>query len=116
MNSVSTHMELIKGFRVAYAALEVERDEALIAADRLAKALRRAAYVAEHLMQMIDQETWRASGGDDGQGHYEGDYHEGQLAMEIKRWIELASDPCPECGCPSDQYDGHICEEFRDNA
>jgi hypothetical protein len=56
----------------------------------LEAALARAAYVAEHLMQMIDRETWRASGGDDGQGHYEGDYHEARLALEVKEWAALA--------------------------
>lgn len=53
-------------------------------------ALDRAAFVAEHLMQMIDRETWRATGGDDGQGHYEGDYREEQTFAEIQKWKELA--------------------------
>jgi hypothetical protein len=56
----------------------------------LEDALKRAAYVAEHLMQMIDRETWLASGGDDGQGHYEGDYREAQIALEIREWATLA--------------------------
>lgn len=21
-------------------------------------------------------------------------------------------EPCPECGCPGEQYDGHVCEEY----
>ena len=54
------------------------------------EALRRAAYVAEHLMQMIDPETWRLEGGDDMQGHYEGDYRAARLAEEIKEWAALA--------------------------
>lgn len=35
--------------------------------------------VAEGLFQMIDRETWRATGGDDQQGHYEGDYRAAQI-------------------------------------
>jgi hypothetical protein len=46
----------------------------------------RAAFVAENLHGMIDRETWRASGGDDMQGHYEGDYRAEQIAAEIKEW------------------------------
>jgi hypothetical protein len=57
----------------------------------LEDALRRATFLAEHLMQMIDRETWRATGGDDGQGHYEGDHHEAQVALELKRLATLAS-------------------------
>lgn len=51
----------------------------------------RAVYVANHLHAMIDQETWRATGGDDMQGHYEGDYHAEQVAAEIKEWAALAA-------------------------
>lgn len=53
------------------------------------EALKRAAYVAEHLMQMIDRETWRAHGADV-EGVYEGDHHEAQLALEVKEWAALA--------------------------
>ena len=42
-------------------------------------------------MQMIDRETWRAHGADDGQGHYEGDYHAAGMADEIKGWAALAA-------------------------
>lgn len=49
-------------------------------------ALARAAFVAEHLMQMIDPQTWRDTGGDDSQGHYEGDYHADATAAEISEW------------------------------
>lgn len=58
---------------------EVERLRALVA---------RAEYVALHLHSMIDGETWRASGGDDGQGRYEGDYHAEQVAREIRSWTK----------------------------
>lgn len=61
-----------------------------VSADGTVEALRatlaRAAYVAEHLHAMIDRDTWRASGGDDGQGHYEGDYRAEQVACEIVSW------------------------------
>jgi hypothetical protein len=56
----------------------------------LQKALKRAAYVAEHLFAMIDRETWRDNGADDGQGHYEGDYHAEQVRDEIAGWKALA--------------------------
>lgn len=23
-----------------------------------------------------------------------------------------AHEPCPSCGCPGEQYDGHVCEDF----
>jgi hypothetical protein len=46
----------------------------------------RARFIAAHLFQMIDREAWRASGGDDGQGHYEGEYHAAQLEEEIRAW------------------------------
>ena len=46
----------------------------------------RARYLAKHLFQMIDRETWRATGGDDGQGHYEGDYRAAGIEEEIRSW------------------------------
>lgn len=61
-----------------------ERDELR----RLRAVVARAAFVAEHLMQMIDPQTWRDTGGDDGQGHYEGDYRAEQTAVEIELWRE----------------------------
>lgn len=76
----------------------LEQEAALV---RTQEALRRAAVVAENLMGMIDQETWRATGGDDGQGHYEGDYRAEQLAEEIVGWRALAAggerEPCGAC-------------------
>ena len=56
-------------------------------------ALARAAYIAGHLMDMIPQDTWREQGGDDGQGHYEGDYHAAQTAEEIRGWKALSASP-----------------------
>jgi len=50
--------------------------------------LERAAFVAERLFQMIPEQAWRDSGGDDGQGHYEGDYRAAQTLQEIKSWAK----------------------------
>lgn len=46
--------------------------------------LRRMVYVAEHLFQMVPREIWRDQGGDDSQGHYEGDYHAENVETEIR--------------------------------
>jgi hypothetical protein len=46
----------------------------------------RARHLAKHLFQMIDRDTWRATGGDDGQGHYEGDYRAASIEEEIRSW------------------------------
>lgn len=46
--------------------------------------LEQAVNLAEHLFQMVDRETWLATGGDDGQGHYEGDYRAAGVAEEIR--------------------------------
>lgn len=62
---------------------------------QLREALARAAYVSRNLFNMIDRETWRAEGGDDMQGHYEGDYHAEQVSIEIEGWAALAV-PSPE--------------------
>lgn len=24
-------------------------------------------------------------------------------------------EPCPECGCPDEWYDGHVCEDYERN-
>lgn len=39
--------------------------------------------LAENLFQMIPPEIWRDHGGDDGQGHYEGDYRAEQVQHEL---------------------------------
>ncbi len=52
----------------------------------LKKKLARARFLAEHLFQMVDPQTWRDSGGDDGQGHYEGEYAAARLEEEIQSW------------------------------
>ena len=51
--------------------------------EELREALRRAVSIAEHLFQMIDPQTWRESGADDGQGHYEGDYRAEQIREQL---------------------------------
>ncbi len=43
----------------------------------------RAVYLAEHLFQMVPAQAWRDSGGDDGQGHYEGDYFAEKVRDEL---------------------------------
>jgi hypothetical protein len=35
---------------------------------------------------MIDRATWQGAGGDDGQGHYEGEYWAEQMEQEIASW------------------------------
>lgn len=62
--------------RAALDALEAERDAAI-------NALRRAVYLAEHLWRMVPREVWRDTGGDDGQGHYEGDYRADKVREEL---------------------------------
>lgn len=70
----------------AYVALLEEKEE------ELRSLLARAAYVADHLMDMIDRETWREYGAIGPEGQHEGDYHQTQVAMEIKRWKEIADE------------------------
>lgn len=43
----------------------------------------RTLYISEHLWQMIPQSVWRDSGGDDMQGHYEGDFHAEKVREEL---------------------------------
>lgn len=60
--------------------------------EELRALLARAAYVADHLMDMIDQEVWRESGAIGPEGQYEGDYRQAQIALEIKHWVEIAGE------------------------
>jgi hypothetical protein len=48
-----------------------------------------ARHLAFHLFQMIDEDTWRDCGGDDGQGHYEGLYRAARIEEEIRSWKTL---------------------------
>lgn len=59
-------------------------DEELVAT--LIEERDKARHLAKHLFQMIDHKTWRATGGDDGQGHYEGDYRAAGIEEEIRSW------------------------------
>ena len=60
--------------------------EARVAA--LEAALAEATNAVAHLNGMVD---WRDFGGDDGQGHYEGDYRAEQIHDDVLRWQSLAS-------------------------
>lgn len=63
------------------------RVEAIVdEADRLARERDRARHLAKHLFAMVTLEQWRDTGGGDGQGHYEGDYHAAELEEEIRSW------------------------------
>jgi hypothetical protein len=44
----------------------------------------RAVYLAKNLLGMIPPQAWRDQGGDDGQGHYEGDYYAERVATELE--------------------------------
>ncbi len=65
-----------------------EAAEARVA--QLETALAGCAHTADHLHAMIPAEAWRDAGGDDGQGHYEGDYHAEQTLTNIREWARLA--------------------------
>lgn len=67
-----------------------EADAAVADVQRLQEKFADAVNLAEHLEQMIDPETWRATGGDDGQGHYEGDYRADGVRAQIVALKELA--------------------------
>lgn len=59
----------------------LNRIEAIVdEADRLARERDRARHLVVHLFRMITLEQWRDTGGDDGQGHYEGDLYEAFVA------------------------------------
>lgn len=77
--------EVVRG---AYPFLPEDEGVLFARAEWLEATLKRAAFIAEHLHAMIDQDTWRNSGGDDGQGHYEGDHHAEQVAEEIRSWTK----------------------------
>jgi hypothetical protein len=52
----------------------------------LKKELAYARYLVEHLFAMVPRQAWRDTGGDDGQGHYEGEYAAARLEEEIQSW------------------------------
>lgn len=51
--------------------------------------------LAERLFALIDRETWRATGGDDGQGHYEGDYRAEGVEAQLVELRKLFPRPEP---------------------
>lgn len=51
----------------------------------------RLLHIAEHLFAMVPDDVWRATGGDDGQGHYEGDYRAAGLRDELAAMRERAA-------------------------
>lgn len=99
------HGDYIVPLSILLLAARRERDEAQAAAenfeveaviarrerDEAREALRRLAYIAGHLFQMVDRETWRGTGGDDGQGHYEGECRAEALEREIRELAVLAA-------------------------
>lgn len=63
-------------------------EQAEVEIDRLARERDRARHLAKHLFEMVTLEQWRDTGGDDGQGHYEGDYRAAELEEEILSWAK----------------------------
>lgn len=57
--------------------------ELVLRLEQTEEALLRVLFIAEHLFQMVPTKVWRDSGGDDGQGHYEGDYYAEKVADEL---------------------------------
>lgn len=58
--------------------------------EKLRVGLARAVFLAQHIHAMVDTETWRSAGGDDGQGHFEGDYWAEQVSLELRELHDLA--------------------------
>jgi DNA repair ATPase RecN len=52
----------------------------------------RATWIAVHLFAMVTPEQWRDTGGDDGQGHYEGDYRAEQMRDELNELLASATE------------------------
>jgi hypothetical protein len=71
-------------------ALAARVDGLLAELDQAKRALARAVYLGEHLLGMVPREVWREQGGDDQQGHYEGDYWAEQTAAELKSLAALS--------------------------
>jgi hypothetical protein len=73
-------------------AVEYFEDVPWLAAEleRVTAALRDAAETASHLLDMIPRQVWLDTGGDDGQGHYEGDYRAAKVAEDIAGWAAIA--------------------------
>jgi hypothetical protein len=72
---------------VTHAAAALDRLAAREAA--LIATLTHTTSLAKYLIAMIDPQTWRDLGGDDGQGRYEGDYWAEGIAEQIKSAEDL---------------------------
>jgi len=95
------HEPMVHALREKNRELRVSMQATETREKELSRTLGRAAHIARNLMGMISVEAWRATGGDDGQGHYEGDYHAENIAQEIREWAILANGPtCVVCGNP----------------
>ena len=62
--------------------------------------LARVIYLAQKLHEMVPREVWRDTGGDDMQGHYEGDYHAEQVWAELESLAGMSGIP-NEGGSPN---------------
>lgn len=85
-----------KHYGAHIAAIKAQRNrgtvawrEAVARAERAETALRRATYVAEHLLDMTDRDDFGDVIGPEGQ--HEGAYRQGSLAQEIREWKEIAA-------------------------
>lgn len=65
--------------RLAHEGVDALEAELVVERERA----ERLHFLAERMFQMIPPEVWREQGGDDGQGHYEGDYWAEQLRDEL---------------------------------
>lgn len=72
-------------------ATETERAALQRLAEEMETALERTLYIADHLFEMVPQSVWRDAGGDDWQGHYEGDYHAEQTRGELASYRAVLS-------------------------
>lgn len=70
---------------------ELEDSLELEYVQHIEKRFARAVTLAKGLFEMIPTQTWRDAGGDDGQGHYEGEYRAEQIRQEIEEMLDDVS-------------------------
>lgn len=75
--------EQLEGEQRAHDAYRGELDDANRHILELKEQFESLLFTAERLFQMIPREVWRDQGGDDGQGHYEGDYYAERIEQEL---------------------------------